>query len=68
MLNYQIKRKNGLFIKDYHLDPSLVYFLHLPLKCLIIAHYPFHYLFKTDNTTEFSRKRNRIRIDENPIR
>ena len=51
MLNYQIKRKNGLFIKDYHLDPSLVYFLHLPLKCLLIAHYPFHYLFKTDNTT-----------------
>ena len=68
MLNYQNKRKNGLFIKVYHLAPSLVCFLHLPLACLLIAHYPFDYPFKTDNIIKYNRKRNRIRIDKNPIR
>ena len=63
MLNYQNKRKNGLFIKFYYLASSLVYFLHLPLTCLLFAHYPF----KTDNTFKFSPKQNRIRIAKNPI-
>jgi len=68
MLNYQTKKKNGLFTKVYHLAPSLVCFLHLLLTCLLIAHYPFDHPFKTDNTIKLSRKRNRIRIDKNSIR
>ena len=66
MLKYQ--NKNGLFIKVYHLAPSLVCFLHLPLTYLLIAHYPFDYPFKTDNTMKFSLKWNRIQSDKNPIR
>ena len=50
MLNYQNKKKNGLFVKVYHLAPSLLCFLHLPLTCLLIAHYLFDYPFKTDDT------------------
>ena len=68
MLNYQDRRKNGLFIKVYHLAPSLVCFVHLLLTCLLIAHYLFDNPFKTDNTFKLSRKRNRIRIDKNSIR
>ena len=67
MLNYQNKKKNGLFIKFCYLASSLVCFLQLPLTYLLFAHYPFDYPFKTDNSFEFNRKQNRIRIAKNPI-
>ena len=68
MLNYQNKRKNCLFTKFCYLASSLICFLQLPLTYLLFAHCPFDYLFKTDNSFEFNRKRNRIRIAKNPIR
>ena len=58
--------KNDLFIKEKLFASSLVYFLHLPLTCSLVAHYPFDYPFETDNIIKYNRKR--IRLDKNPIR